>query len=188
MPARTRSRRAPACSSQLNADRMLPDIDPDLESLIQRMTSLLLIEISAFHIFAWAEEVLADTDLTAGDGEAVEDRLLHPRRRDAARRVPQDHADRDARPHLHRHERQEARRRPTSSARCGTRPWPTRLVRAARRTCRRSTTSCCTRAEDAERRRRQRSSPGLRSPAATSSCRLTLRTACCRRCRLFSAS
>ncbi len=44
--------------SQLNADRMLPDIDADLERLIQRMTSLLLIEISAFHIFAWAEEVL----------------------------------------------------------------------------------------------------------------------------------
>ncbi|MEY2470339.1 MAG: uncharacterized protein QOF21_3037 [Actinomycetota bacterium] len=57
--------------SQLNADRMLPDIDADLESLVQRMTSLLLIEISAFHIFAWAEEVLADTDLTAGDGEAA---------------------------------------------------------------------------------------------------------------------
>jgi hypothetical protein len=57
--------------SQLNADRMLPDIDPDLESLMQRMTSLLLIEISAFHIFAFAEEVLADTDLTAGDGAAA---------------------------------------------------------------------------------------------------------------------
>ena len=57
--------------SQLNADRMLPDLDADLESLIQRMTSLLLIEISAFHIFAWAEEVLGDTDLTAGDGEAA---------------------------------------------------------------------------------------------------------------------
>ncbi|HUR77472.1 MAG TPA: hypothetical protein VMZ22_05965 [Acidimicrobiales bacterium] len=57
--------------SQLNADQMLPDIDADLESLLQRMTSLLLIEISAFHIFAFAEEVLADTQLTAGDGEAA---------------------------------------------------------------------------------------------------------------------
>ena len=56
--------------SQLNADQMLPDIDPSLESLLQRMTSLLLIEISAFHIFAFAEEVLADTELTAGDGLA----------------------------------------------------------------------------------------------------------------------
>jgi hypothetical protein len=34
------------------------------------MTSLLLIEISAFHVFAWAEEVLADTTLVGGDGEA----------------------------------------------------------------------------------------------------------------------
>ncbi len=58
--------------SQLGAEQMLPDIDPDLEALIQRMTSLLLIEISAFHIFAFAEEVLADTDLTAGDGFAAQ--------------------------------------------------------------------------------------------------------------------
>jgi len=29
-----------------------------------------LIEISAFHTFAWAEELLADADLVAGEGEA----------------------------------------------------------------------------------------------------------------------
>jgi hypothetical protein len=53
------------------ARRILPDdVDFDLESLIERMTRLLLIEISAFHAFAWAEELLADTDLVAGDGEA----------------------------------------------------------------------------------------------------------------------
>lgn len=57
--------------SQLGAEQMLPDIDASLEALIQRMTSLLLIEISAFHIFAFAEEVLADGDLTAGDGLAA---------------------------------------------------------------------------------------------------------------------
>jgi hypothetical protein len=34
------------------------------------MARLLLIEISAYHVFAWAEEVLADADLVAGDGEA----------------------------------------------------------------------------------------------------------------------
>jgi hypothetical protein len=50
--------------------RAIPDIDGDLEMLIARMASLLLIEISAFHTFAWAEEVLADTDLVAGEGEA----------------------------------------------------------------------------------------------------------------------
>ena len=54
------------------ATRLMPDdIDLDLELLIERMVRLLLIEISAFHTFAWAEEVLADTDLVAGDGEAA---------------------------------------------------------------------------------------------------------------------
>ncbi len=47
------------------------DVDADLEQLIERMTRLLLIEISAFHTFAWAEEVLSDGDLVAGDGEAA---------------------------------------------------------------------------------------------------------------------
>ncbi|MGH9186059.1 MAG: hypothetical protein ACRD0U_09640, partial [Acidimicrobiales bacterium] len=52
------------------ANRVLPDdIDFDLEMLIDRMVRLLLIEISAFHTFAWAEALLADTDLVAGDGE-----------------------------------------------------------------------------------------------------------------------
>ena len=54
------------------ANRSLPDdIDFDLESLIERMVRLLLIEISAFHAFAWAEAVLSDTELVAGDGEAA---------------------------------------------------------------------------------------------------------------------
>ena len=47
------------------------DIDFDLELLVERMTRLLLIEISAFHAFAWAEELLDDPDLVAGDGEAA---------------------------------------------------------------------------------------------------------------------
>ncbi|CAN5510282.1 hypothetical protein BH18ACT1_BH18ACT1_13070 [soil metagenome] len=52
--------------------RLLPeDIDGDLEVLIARMARLLLIEISAFHTFAWAEEVLSDPDLVAGEGEAA---------------------------------------------------------------------------------------------------------------------
>ncbi len=54
------------------ANRVLPDdIDFDLESLIERMTRLLLIEISAFHTFAWAETLLSDDELVAGDGEAA---------------------------------------------------------------------------------------------------------------------
>jgi hypothetical protein len=52
--------------------RVLPDdVDADLEGVIEFMARLLLIEISAFHAFAWAEEVLSDADLVAGDGEAA---------------------------------------------------------------------------------------------------------------------
>jgi len=51
--------------------RVTPEIDGELELLIARMAGLLLIELSAFHTFAWAEDVLADTDLVAGDGEAA---------------------------------------------------------------------------------------------------------------------
>lgn len=53
-------------------ERRLPDdISPDLERLLDTMCGLLLIEITAFHLFAWAEEVLSDTSLCAGDGEAA---------------------------------------------------------------------------------------------------------------------
>ncbi len=52
--------------------RALPDdIDPTLEMAVGRMIGLLLIEISAFHGFRWAEEVLGDGDLVAGDGRAA---------------------------------------------------------------------------------------------------------------------
>ena len=40
--------------------------------MVRRMVGLLFIEVSAFHTFAWAEEVLADTDLVAGDGAAAD--------------------------------------------------------------------------------------------------------------------
>ena len=53
--------------------RLLPDdIAVELELLIERMMRLLLIEVSAYHTFAWAEELLADGELVAGDGEAAE--------------------------------------------------------------------------------------------------------------------
>ncbi len=54
------------------ATRVLPDdIDFTLEMMVGRMIGLLLIEISAFHGFQWAEAVLSDTDLVAGDGDAA---------------------------------------------------------------------------------------------------------------------
>jgi hypothetical protein len=57
---------------QQEAARALPaDISFDLELLVERMTRLLFIEVSAFHTFAWAEEVLGDPGLVAGDGRAA---------------------------------------------------------------------------------------------------------------------
>jgi len=53
------------------AVRRFPDLDLVLEMMVRRMISLLFIEVSAFHTFAWAEAVLSDTDLVAGDGEAA---------------------------------------------------------------------------------------------------------------------
>jgi hypothetical protein len=56
---------------QMEEARVFDDLDLDFEMLIQRMINILLIEISAFHTFAWAETVLSDTDLVAGDGGAA---------------------------------------------------------------------------------------------------------------------
>jgi hypothetical protein len=53
-----------------SVEPLFPAVDQSLELLIQSMARLLLIEISAYHVFAWAEEVLADTESVAGDGEA----------------------------------------------------------------------------------------------------------------------
>ena len=62
-----------------SAQRVLPDdIDSALETVVSRMIGLLLIEISAFHGFRWAEEVLGDGDLVAGDGAAAHPGVLHP--------------------------------------------------------------------------------------------------------------
>jgi hypothetical protein len=55
---------------QMEEAHQFADLDLDFEMMIQRMINILLIEISAFHTFAWAEAVLSDTDLVAGDGEA----------------------------------------------------------------------------------------------------------------------
>jgi hypothetical protein len=52
--------------------RRFPDLDLSLEMMMRRMVGLLFIEVSAFHTFAWAEEVLSDTDLVAGDGSAAD--------------------------------------------------------------------------------------------------------------------
>jgi len=51
--------------------RRFPDIDLSLEMMLRRMVGLLFIEVSAFHTFAWAEAVLSDHELVAGEGEAA---------------------------------------------------------------------------------------------------------------------
>ena len=83
------------------SNRVLPDdIDFTLETVVDRMIGLLLIEISAFHGFRWAEAVLADRDLVAGDGEAAD--LISYIRSDeiSPRGLAADRPLRDARPDL----------------------------------------------------------------------------------------
>jgi hypothetical protein len=70
---------------QMEEAHVFADLDLDFEMMIQRMINILLIEISAFHTFAWAETVLSDTDLVAGDGEAS--RLVSYIRQDEAPHV-----------------------------------------------------------------------------------------------------
>ena len=53
-------------------ERTLPDdIDANLEAIASLMIRVLLIEIQAFHTFAWAETLLSDPKLVAGEGEAA---------------------------------------------------------------------------------------------------------------------
>jgi hypothetical protein len=53
------------------AARVFGELPMEVEALIARMVNLLLVEISAAHLFAWAEELLADDHLVAGEGEAA---------------------------------------------------------------------------------------------------------------------
>jgi hypothetical protein len=55
------------------ADRLLPeDIDLNLELIANLMIRVLLIEVQAFHTFAWADAWLSDSTLVAGEGKAAE--------------------------------------------------------------------------------------------------------------------
>ncbi|HJR26366.1 MAG TPA: hypothetical protein VJ804_12895, partial [Acidimicrobiales bacterium] len=64
---------APGTPGAIDLARQLPDdIDPNLELIVGLMIRVLLIEVQAFHTFAWAEDWLSDTDLVAGEGRAAE--------------------------------------------------------------------------------------------------------------------
>jgi hypothetical protein len=63
----------PGTPGGMQLERTLPhDIDVNLELICSLMVRVLLIEVQAFHTFAWAEDWLADRDLVAGDGRAAE--------------------------------------------------------------------------------------------------------------------
>ena len=57
--------------ARFNANRSFPTLDTGLEMLLTTMIRVLFIEIKAFHVFAWAEALLSDHDLVAGEGEAA---------------------------------------------------------------------------------------------------------------------
>jgi hypothetical protein len=71
VPADGKAPSADEMRRNAEAMRRFPDLDLSLEMMVRRMVGLLFIEVSAFHTFAWAEEVLADDDLVAGEGRAA---------------------------------------------------------------------------------------------------------------------
>jgi hypothetical protein len=72
VPANGSARTPEQIRADQEAMRKFPDLDLSLEFMIRRMVGLLFIEVSAFHTFAWAEAVLFDSDLVAGEGAAAE--------------------------------------------------------------------------------------------------------------------
>lgn len=60
-----------AAAERFAGRRQFDDLDFGLEMLLSVMLRVLFVEIKAFHVFAWAEELLSDGELVAGDGEAA---------------------------------------------------------------------------------------------------------------------
>lgn len=60
-----------AAMARFLSRRTFNELDLGLEMLIATMLRVMFVEIKAFHTFAWAEELLSDTDLVAGDGAAA---------------------------------------------------------------------------------------------------------------------
>lgn len=54
------------------AQRMFDDLDIGLEMLLSMLVRVLFVECKAFHVFHWAQELLADGDLVAGEGGAAD--------------------------------------------------------------------------------------------------------------------
>jgi hypothetical protein len=62
----------PAAGSRSAVQPLFPTIDQRFEAMFRFMLGLMFIEVSAFHTFAWAEALLDDRELCAGDGNAAE--------------------------------------------------------------------------------------------------------------------
>src|SRR3546814_21186533 len=63
----------PASGPGAAVPRILPsDIDENLELIAKLMVRVLLIEVQAFHTFAWAEDWLSAHALVAGEGRAAD--------------------------------------------------------------------------------------------------------------------
>ena len=60
-----------AATARFVPRRTFSELDLGLELLLATMLRVLFVEIKAFHVFAWAEEMLGDRDLVAGDGAAA---------------------------------------------------------------------------------------------------------------------
>ncbi|MHB1910880.1 MAG: hypothetical protein ACYCTI_02355 [Acidimicrobiales bacterium] len=59
-----------AATQRFLSRRTFGQLDLGLEMLISTMLRVLFVEIKAFHVFSWAEQLLSDVDLVAGDGQA----------------------------------------------------------------------------------------------------------------------
>jgi len=51
--------------------RLCPDLDPDFDRLLERLTTLLFVELAAYPRFAWAEEFLGNSRLSAGEAARI---------------------------------------------------------------------------------------------------------------------
>lgn len=60
-----------AATQRFLSKRSFTQLDLGLEMLIATMLRVLFVEVKAFHVFAWAEALLDDRELVAGDGAAA---------------------------------------------------------------------------------------------------------------------
>ncbi len=61
-----------AAGTRSELEPLFPEVDQRFESMLRFMVALMFIEVSAFHVFVWAEQLLDDHDLCAGDGTAAD--------------------------------------------------------------------------------------------------------------------